>query len=194
MAIKGYCTAEEVADFLGREFTAAQWAQCEKLIERAENFIDNYTGWGWLMGARTDEAHYLTGAANRFIFLRYAPVSSVSAITGRTAPGETETTLTANDDYEVRDLESGQILLISGGYDRVLVDYTPVSTVPGDLEQAIIELVSTWLGPQLQPGSYGLDSFSLPDLTVKFSRAHVQEAIPPTVESVLDRYRYRVHA
>ena len=81
MAAKGYCTAEEVANFLGRDFTAAQWAQCEKLIERAEAFIDNYTGRGWLMGTQTDEAHYLINA-NRFIFLRYAPVSSVSAITG----------------------------------------------------------------------------------------------------------------
>jgi hypothetical protein len=180
-----------VADLLGKTFTAGQITHCNGLIERAEVFIDEETNRGWLVGAQTDEIIYPT---SRQIFLRYTPVTSVTAITGRVVVGAAETALTVNVDYEVRDLASGLIWLLAWGYDRLLVDYTPVATVPGDIKQATIELVSTWIQPHLQPGSFGLDSYSLPDLTVNFSRAHVQAAAPPTVQQVLDRYRYRVQA
>lgn len=192
MAAKGYCTVKNIADFLGLEMTAAQAVQCQSLIERAENYIDNETGRGWLVGPQTDEAHFL--GQGRWVFLRYAPVASVTAVTGRTGPGETEETLTLNEDYEVRDLETGLIRLLVNGYDRILVDYTPVASVPGDLVQAAIELVANWLQPHLQTGSFGLDSYSLPDLTVKFARSHSQEVAPPLAKMVIDSYRYRVHS
>ncbi len=191
MAAKGYCTAQNVADFLARTFTAAQTTHCNNLIERAEVYIDEETGRGWLVGAQTDERHYVD---DRNVFLRYAPVASVTTVTGRTGLGEAEEELTADSDYEVRDLESGLIGLFTTAYERLLVDYTPVNEVPLDIKQACIELVATWIGPHLQPGSYGLDSYSLPDLTVKFARSHVQEVAPPTVQRILDRYRYVVHA
>lgn len=192
MAAKGYCTAALVAAFLGKTFTTDQTTQANSLIERAEAYIDNQTGRGWLVGAQTDEAHFL--GQKPWVFLRYTPVQEITAVTGRTAPGEDEAALTLDEDYEVRDLETGLIRLLVSGYDRILVDYTPVATVPGDLVQAAIELVTNWLQPSLQPGTYGLDSYSLPDLTVRFSRAHVQEVVPPTVQQVIDSYRYRVHA
>lgn len=191
MAAKGYCAYTDVESFLNRTFTLLQQAHCANLIERAEKFIDEETGRGWLMGAQMDEIHY---PASPKVFLRYAPISSVATITGRTAIGESETTLAANTDYEVRDLESGLIHLLTTAYDRLLVDYTPVNTVPGDIKEATIELVAMWMQPHLQPGSYGLDSYSLPDLTVNFARSHVQAAMPPLVQQILARYRYRVTA
>jgi hypothetical protein len=191
MAARGYCTADEVAAFLGLTFTAGQEAQAEALIERAEAEIDGATERGWLVGEQSDEVHYPLG---RLIFLRYAPVESVEEITGRISLGGAETALTEEVDYEVRDLESGLIRLVTLGYERLLVSYTPVDSVPGDIKQATIELVANRMQPSLQPNSYGLDSYSLPDLTVNFARSHVQAALPPAVQQVVERYRYRVQA
>lgn len=191
MAAKGYCSAQDVADFLGKTFTEAQETQCENLIERAEVEIDEATNRGWLVGEQTDEAHYPPG---RLLFLRYAPVESVESISGRVVLGAVETALVADTDYEVRDLESGLIRLVTLGYERLLVSYTPVDSVPGDIKQACIELVAQRMQPGLLSGIYGLDSYSLPDLTINFSRAHNQAAMPPAVQQVVERYRYRVHA
>lgn len=198
MAAKGYCTNQDVADLLGVTLTAAQQAHADNLIEQAEAVIDGETGRAWLVGAQTDEAHYLDNLVGsvprREVFLRYAPVTSVAGITGRAGLGATETALVANEDYEVRDLVAGLVVLMTGGWDRLLVDYTPVASVPADIARACAELVGAWLQPHLQPGSYGLDSYSLPDLTVKFSRSHVQAPMPPTVQRIIDRYSYPVHA
>ena len=192
MAAKGYCTSADVEAFLGITFTTTQTTQCDNLIEQVEITIDGETNRAWLTGAQTGEAVY---HPDYEVYVRYAPLTSVEAITGRAGLGEADEALTADEDYEVRDLESGLIYIVSpGNYDRLLIDYTPVATVPADIKKAVIEWVATGLQPQLQPGSYGLDSYSLPDLTVKFSRSHVQAAMPPGVQQVIDRYRFRVHA
>jgi hypothetical protein len=191
MAAKGYCTADDVAEHLGRTFTAAQTTYCNNAIERAERYIDERTGRAWLTGAQTDEAHY---PDSQVIFLKYAPVVSVTAITGRAGLGETETSLVANEDYEVRDLQNGEILLVGSCWDRVLVDYTPVATVPADLVGAIIEMVAAWMQPHLDPGSFGVESYSLPDLTVRYARSHVEAVAPPMAQEVIERYCYKVHA
>ncbi|NJN53287.1 MAG: hypothetical protein HC804_00140 [Anaerolineae bacterium] len=190
MAAKGYCSTADVANFLALTFTPAQTAQCEALIERTEIEIDSETNRAWLTGAITGEAIY---APPYDLWLRYAPVASVTAVTGRCGVGEDEEALVADEDYEVRDLNAGQIhLLTPGSYDRVLVDYTPVDAVPADLVQAIVEVVAARMQAHLRPGSYGLDSYSLPDLTVRYARSHVQEAMPPAARMVIDRYRYPV--
>lgn len=188
MAAKGYCQAVEVEEFLTRTFTAAQMAHADNLIERAEARIDRYCNRAWLVGAQTNEAHFYPAYE---LWLKYAPVASVTSIGGRSGVGESDETLTVDEDYEVRDLNSGLIWLVSpGSYDRVRVTYTPTSTVPADITQACIELVAAWLMPNLSPGSYGLDSYSLPDLSVRFARSHVQEQMPPNVAAILDSYRW----
>lgn len=192
MAAKGYCTYSDVESFLGLTFSVSQQTHCANLIERAEIFIDNETNRAWLVGAQTDEAHYCPGYD---LYLKYAPVSSVTTITGRSSLGETEETLTVNEDYEVRSLTDGYVhLLYPGSYDRVLVDYTPVASVPGGIKQACIELAASWMQSNLSSGIYGVDSIQLPDYTVRYARSHVQEAAPPTVMRLLDQYRYMVHA
>lgn len=192
MASKGYCTSTNVADWLGATFTAAQYAHCETLIEQAEIFIDEETGRGWLVDTQTDEAIY---HPRYLVYLKYAPVDSITTITGRTGIGEDEETLTADDDYEVRDLTTGLIYLVSpDSYDRILVDYTPTDAVPADITMACTEIVANWMQPHLTPGMFGVDSYSLPDLTVKFSRTHTQQPMPPNAMRVIERYAYRTHA
>jgi len=192
MAAKGYCAAGDVAAMLALDFTAAQYAQCDLLIERAEAYIDAETGRGWLVGAQSNEAHTVD---SQNIYLKYAPVAIVTSIAARAGLGETETALTVDEDYEVVDLAIGHIRLVyPGDYDRVRVTYTPVATVPADLTQATIDMVAAWMIPTLTPGGFGVDSYSLPDLTVKFSRSHVQSPAPPLAAAIIERYRYKVHA
>lgn len=192
MAAKGYCTTVDVADYLGVALTTAQDGQASALIEQAEIFIDGETNRAWLAGTQTDEEFY---RPSHKIFVRYAPIASVSAVTSRTDIGESETTLTAGVDYEIRDAAAGLIYLETPKtYDRIRVDYTPVATVPADIKLACAMIVANWLQPHLQPGTFGLDSYSLPDLTVKFARSHAQSAAPPAAAAILERYRYRVHA
>lgn len=190
MAAKGYCEVEDVEALLQRTFTTAQSAQCAKLIERMETFVDEETGRAWLTGAQTDEAHFVN---SQNVFLKYAPVASVATVKGRSGLGEAETTLTVDVDYEVMDMALGKIRLVyPNSYDRIRVTYTPVDTVPADLVQACVEIVANWMQPTLQPGSFGLDSYSLPDLTVRFARSHVQQIAPPLAMKVLERYRWPV--
>lgn len=195
MAAKGYATVEEVAAFLGVTFTAAQEAQAERMLETAEAEVDGYTNRGWLVGAQTDEAHPYSEYRLGNLYLRYAPVTSIATVKGRPALGDAEETLVADTDYEVMSLETGWVrILYPASWDRIRVTYTPTATAPLDIQQATAELAGNMMQSNLRPMSYGLDSLQLPDLSVNFSRAHVQTALPPTVEAKLDRWRYWVVA
>ncbi len=191
MAAKGYCTTDDVIGITG-DLSADQISRAASLIEKAEMWLDGEIGRGWLVDVQAQEAHFLPAP---YLNLKYWPVESVDAVYGRSRLGEDEKTLTKDEDYEVQKLSSGIIRLVSpGSWDRIRVTYTPADGVPGDVSLACAELVASWLQPTLRPGTYGLDSYSLPDLTVKFSRNHVQTAAPPFVREVADRYRENVHA
>lgn len=189
MTAKGYCTVADVAAITG-ELTTAQAARAVTLIETAETYIDGQIGRGWLEGERAEEATYYPA---RYLSLEYWPVESVELVEGR-PPGGVDAELTEGTDYEVRDLAAGLIRLETpAAYDRILVTYVPVNAPPADIKLATAEIVAAWMLPALQPGSYGLDSYSLPDLSVKFSRSHYQQAAPPLAQQVIDRYREPRH-
>jgi hypothetical protein len=201
MALKGYCSAADVADLVGLTFTSTQEAHAVRLIERAEGLIDLETDRAWLTGVLTDEAYFRAAYRLGHLYLRYAPVASVATLKGRAALGETETTLVADTDYEVMDLTGGLVrLLYPASYDRLRVTYTPVATVPALITQATAELVGAWMEPTLRPAdwpdTHGLESFTLPDLSVTFGKSGPGAGLefPPTVQSVLDLFRYQVHA
>jgi hypothetical protein len=74
--------------------------------------------------------------------------ASVTSVAGRQGLGATETTLTADTDYEVRDLDSGWIWLWSpGSYDRIRVswskeDYHSSSKVPEAWRRMIYSIIT----------------------------------------------------
>jgi hypothetical protein len=195
MAAKFYCTAADVADFIGITFDSAQEAHAVRLIERAEGIVDLETDRAWLTGLLTDEVYYRAAYRLGHLYLRYAPVASVTTLKGRAALGETETTLVVDTDYEVMDLTGGLVrLLYPASYDRVRVTYTPVATVPAPITQATAELVAAWMQPRLRPDTLGIESYSLPDITVRFATSYVERSIPPSVQEKLDLYKYPIHA
>ncbi len=100
--------------------------------------------------------------------------------------------LTAGTDYEVMDLNVGLVRLVFPSlYDQVQASYTPVATVPTLIKRAAAELIAWWMQPSLRPDSYGLFSYSLPDLTVRFA-FHTEDPIPGGVTSKLDTFAYPV--
>lgn len=190
MAAKGYCTTTNVADFLGVSFTAGQITQCGALIEAAEVAFNGETNRAWLTGAIVGETHWWPRGQ---VFLSYPPVATLGTVTARprTMTGLTDETLTADDDYEVIDLATGQIALAEPFlYDRVKVSYTPVATVPADIRQAIVEWVAAQMLPSLNPSTYGVERITLPDYGVQFSKAVTQGVMPPSVMAVAERYRF----
>jgi hypothetical protein len=190
MEPKGYTGAGKVAAFLGVAFSAEQAAHCTTLARRAEERIDRFCNRAWLVGEQTDEAHYRPSGA---VYLKYPAIESVEAVKGRAGVGADEETLALGTDYEVEDLEAGLIRLFSPlRFDRVRVSYTQADSVPGDVEQAATELVAYWMRPHLQPGTYGVQSYQLPDLQVQF-RAYAAEALPASVEALLEPHRFVVH-
>lgn len=195
MAAKGYCTFMDVANFLGVALTASQEVYAASLIEAAENTIDIGTNRAWLTGALTDEAYYRDAFRLGKLYLRYAPVSTITSIKGRAGLGDAETTLVADTDYEVLDLSDGLLRLVAPyAYDRLRVTYTPTATAPAPVARACAELVGSWMQPSLRPNSYGLYSYSLPDLTVQFAKEAALSLIPDSVQAVIDLYRWRVVA
>ncbi len=189
MGAKGYTTAADVSEFLGVAFTPAQESHCNRLIESTEIDIDNETQRGWLVGAQTAELHYQGEYASGRLYLRYWPVASITAIRGRSGLGDTEDTLTVDEDYEIESLERGRVRLVDpSAYDRVSVDYTPVATVPASIRDACAEWVAARMQPHLRPDTYGLQSLGLPDLQVTFAKAGA-DAVPEGVKRVLDQYR-----
>lgn len=189
MAAKGYCTHADVATFLGLTLTAGQQTYATSLLETVEQLVDAETGRGWLMGAQTNETYYWTEWPDSLIYLRYTPINTGVAlvITGRTALGEDEETLVADTDYEVMDFAGGVIRLINPSeWNRIQVDYTPVATVPTPVRDATAEWVAALMQPMLRPDTYGVESFSLPDLSIKFAKGGAAAGeIPPGVAAKL---------
>lgn len=189
MAKKGYCQPSDVSGFLGLSFTPAQENQADKLIESTETLIDAWTSRGWLVGEQESEAHYLGEYwRTRIIYLRYAPVEVVTEV--RTAD---DVVLVEGENYEIKSLEEGTIGLKATIHQVLYVQYTPVNAVPSPIRDACAEWVAARMQPALRPDSYGLDSYSLPDLTVKFSR-QMMNGMPDTVQQALDLFRYPVTA
>jgi hypothetical protein len=187
MAIKGYTNPDRVADYLGVSLTAAQIAQAARLIEAAEAAIDAYCGRAWLLGVQTDEAHYAPFTSR--LYVRYPPCSAITTVKARASAGDAETVLVSGEDYEVRSLEDGLIWLASPeAHDRIRVTYTPDASLPADVALAATELVASYLQPALRPDSYGLESFRLPDLEVRFARWQGGPDLPPGVMQRLGAY------
>lgn len=194
MAAKGYCTVDEVAAFLGLTFTPEQDIHAERMIEAAEAYFDTACNRAWLVGAQTNEEHRWAEYQLGELYVRYAPVTSVTSVTARTYMGEAEQTLTADTDYEVVSLEHGLIRIVSPTlWDRVRVNYTPTDTPPVDVQHAVAELAAHRMRSNLMPNSFGLQSLGLPDLQVQF-RQYAGESLPPSVSDVIARWRYRVVA
>lgn len=187
MPPKGYCASADVEAYLGLTFTAAQTEQAVVLLPMAEDAVDAAMGHEYALGTQSNEAHYYPSCD---LYLRHAPITSVTSVAGRRGMTDTETTLTAGTDYEVRSLPAGHLYLVSPGrFDRVRVTYVPVATVPDLVKQATILTIAAWLQPTLTPGLTGVQSYKLPDLEVVYAKGTAigggNYSLPPNAREVL---------
>lgn len=187
---KGYTDHLLVLNLLGIDAASeVRIAQATALIPAAEARIDAYCHRAWLVGVQTNEAHYAPFGCDLYVL--YPPCSAISAVAGRTGLTATEATLVAATDYEVQSLTAGRIRLVAPGlYDRLRVTYTPLTTIPADVQLAATMLTAHWLQTSLRQDLYGVESYRLPDLEVTYSRWSVTQDMPPSVESLLDPYRF----
>ena len=181
-----YCTLIDVEDIAG-EIAPAHYPRVAQLIAAAERYLNGEMGRAWQVGEQELEMHH---APDYLIRLVYWSVQEITAVYARQRGGGEEVELVEGEDWEAYDLGAGIMKMTAPAlYDLVRVTYIPEDEVPEDVSLACAELAANWLMPTLRPGSYGLDSYSLPDLTVRFARSHAQTAEPPFVRQVINRYR-----
>jgi hypothetical protein len=188
--LKGYSNPDRVARHLGVTFTPAQLQEAEAAVAAAEAWIDRRTGRAWLTGAIASETHWTNGAQH--IYLRAAPVASVTSVTARSSMYDTpDTELVVAEDYELRSLENGWVYLVGGtSYDRVTVEYTPAAPVPEDIALAATMLAAHWLQPQLSGMLPGIRSYSVGgELQVEFADAVATLGVPAEATALVDQYR-----
>jgi hypothetical protein len=182
---RGYCGTSDVENYLGASFTGTQASLCASLITRVETLIDAETGRSWLSGSVGSEVHYEPWP----LVLKNAPIVSVQQVLARS--GTSEITLAADSDYEIEDADEGTIRLDgASAYNRFRVNYTPASAVPEPIRQACIEWTAFKMQPSLRTDVLGIESFTLPDYSVKFTREFAYGNIPTSVREVLDMYAY----
>lgn len=155
MAAKGYTSLQRIAAYMAREFTAAQAAEANALLEPAERRIDLHTGRSWAQTLLVaNEPHTAYG---REVFLDKRPVASVSQVVARTpTPGSSLLALGAFTGYELLSPERG-LLVVAEGYVGWLlsVSYTPAVPVDPLVSLATTMLVAYWLQPSVDAASGG---------------------------------------
>ena len=187
--MKGYCSAGDVAIYLGIDLTAAQLTQATDLIGAAESELDGAMNRGFLMGAISNELHRSCPR----IYVQNPPVATLASVEGRVIdePAEPWEVLVVADDYELVNVTTGEIHIAEWrSYAILRVTYTTSDSVPADIRQATVELVASRIQPTLNPALYGVDSVTLPDYSVRYNRALMGGVgFPPTVLATVERYR-----
>jgi len=165
----------------------------KRLINVVSDFIQlNYIGRELTAKERTE---YYDGKGKNQIHLKHYPIISITDIWDDPSRNYTDTYKKSSDDYVYYE-DNGIIKLIAGGvfYDGIKnVKATYIAgynSVPGDIQQATIELVARKYDQSRKgKGQLGIDSISAGDQTVNYN----QDDLLPQIKSVLLAYRgYRV--
>lgn len=187
-----YTDALAVQRLTGLSLTAGQiQLVTDVLAGAATDYVKARTGRDFEVTAVASEAHYAPGP---LLYLRQAPVASVSSVVARTTLTGAATTLVAGTDYELRDLTAGLLYLpaLAGGvyrpgyYDRVLVSYTPTAAIPDRARLAATMLAAHWLQQATRGVTHGLRSYNVAgELSVTYQEASAQWGVPAEVRALL---------
>jgi uncharacterized phiE125 gp8 family phage protein len=162
------------------------------LINRASALASKYAGRQLVSTQRTE---YYDGDGDRQLILNHRPVTAVASvyIDGLRTFGADTLVDSAAD--LITDGAAGILELWNNGGSftkgraNVKVTYTAGyvagSTVPHDLEEAVLLIVQHHYKRIYQDGRIGLQSETLDDRTLTYS----QDAIPPKAKMILERYR-----
>ena len=173
-----YCSVQDVADLVGRDFTGLEQHVTGQVIAAAEQWIDQRLGRSYGIESVTERIT----ATQDYLYLSYAPVQSVVSVEVRTrAPGDAYTDIA--DAWELIDSAIG--LLSVPGYRglEVYVEYVPAANVPPLLMEATRNLTLVWLRPNLLDLPPGVVTYRVGnDLSLSFA----QQAIPTHILEMVD--------
>ncbi len=198
MVAQGYCTADQVAAWVGADLTEAQTADFTAWLEAAEDAINRYTGGRWQVYSGTGDAppivaeyHPLAGWR---VNLASPPIASVTAVRGYLHGQQAISTALATDDVILMDAEQGILWVqVWEAYDYVQVDYVPEGTVPAPIAEATAALLADWIANRsASSGTVVSERFA--DAAVSYGRAPEYTAVDglsARVRGLLDAWRPR---
>lgn len=173
-----YCSVQDVADLVGRDFSGLEQHVCTQVIASAEQWIDSRLGRSYGIATVTERFT----ATQDYLYLGSTPVSSVVSVEVRTrTPGDEYTDIA--DAWELIDGSTG--LLSVPGYRglEVYVEYIPTNAIPPLLLDATRRLALTWLRPNLLDLPPGAVTYRVGnDLSITFS----QDAVPREIVEMVD--------
>jgi hypothetical protein len=173
-----YCSVQDVADLVGRDFTGLEQHVCDQVIAAAEQWIDSRLGRSYGLATVTERFT----ASQDYIYLSHTPVTDVVSVEVRTRmPGDAYTDI--GDAWEL--IDSTQGLLSVPGYSglEVFVEYVPTGNVPPLLLDATRRLVLVWMRPNLLDLPPGAVTYRVGnDLSITFT----QDAVPREIREMVD--------
>ncbi len=164
-------------------------SELQRLILAVDKFVENYCGRKLEQATMTE--YYSPHTGQTHLLLQRYPVSSITALYDDPLRSYGDDTLIAADQYGLEDAEGGILRLydaeFTGGIRTVKVVYVGgYNPIPGDLEQAAIELC--WLARDKgDKALLGLQSKSIADGSVTTFKMDW----PAGVEDTLKSYRRR---
>jgi hypothetical protein len=173
-----YCSVQDVADLVGRDFSGLEQHVTDQVIQAAEAWIDLRNGRSFDIASVTERIT----ATQDSLYLSNVPVQNVVSVEVRTrAPGDSYTNI--SDAWELIDSTEG--LLSVPGYAgmEVFVEYVPASGVNPLLREAARRLTLLWLRPNLLDAPPGTVTYRVgQDLSISFD----QKAIPADIVEMVD--------
>jgi hypothetical protein len=129
-----FATAEDLATYMGRDFSAEETATATQALDIATATIQNYTG--QKLTAVTDETVTVPRVSTTLVLLPEIPVNNVDSVTD---DGEL---LVFDEDYIWH--SSGVIHRLTGGFTRsVVVQYDHgYTTIPDDIKGACLSIAA----------------------------------------------------
>ena len=188
---KGYTTVANVESHLGRTLTTGQVAEATVLLDSTEAFIDRETRRAWIVPPITGERYDLIESV---VYLRFAPVASVEAVTTRTTlVGDSPVTLLAGVDYELVDPVIGEVQFVAGyrGPRTIArISYTPDLPVPADITRAATLIVAQSLMLALFPDRSGVQKVQADrETAITYFADGLALEVPASAQYILDGYR-----
>lgn len=173
-----YCSVQDVADLVGRDFSGLEQHVCAQVIAAAEQWIDSRVGRTFAIATVTERIT----ATQDYLWLTNVPVQSVVSVEVRTRlPGDAYTDI--GDAWELLDASQG--LLSVPGYSglEVYVEYVPNSSVNPLLMESARRLALLWLRPNLLDVPPGTVTYRVgQDVSISFD----QKAIPLSILDMID--------
>lgn len=194
--MKGYTSVEDVAEYLNREFTPAQNALCDKLIDVVEELIDVETTISFNPSEQQSDNFFepsplITVANPPIDITKPYSVSARSNFTAEVVP------LHEGTQFELRSAKLGVFYVAFldynsiidpqwyGRYDRVQINYWTIPTVPRRVWLAANISVAHYMRASLNDEIPGLARFGNGELLTMYTTKVMEEGLPAEATRLL---------